>query len=293
MKEEPPSIVAEPDRLGIRENIRNRVKKIYQNFSYKPKNKQELAGSIRDSSMRGVLEKGTLNMIEGALRVSTDQVRDIMIPRPQMVFVDSEESPSDFLARVIKSSHSRFPVINVDTDEIEGILLAKDLLPYLSSENLDDFELSKVMRPPVLIPESKKLNVLLDELRMNRNHMAIVLDEYGAVTGLVTVEDVLEEIVGEIEDEHDNTADILVKEIGKDEFLVSALIPIDEFNKAFDANLSDKDFDTLGGIVMHHFSRFPKPNDAINIDSHRFVINSIERRRITKIKVSKLNNSIA
>ena len=206
-----------------------------------------------------------------------------------MVFVDSEESPSDFLARVIKSSHSRFPVINVDTDEIEGILLAKDLLPYLSSENLDDFELSKVMRPPVLIPESKKLNVLLDELRMNRNHMAIVLDEYGAVTGLVTVEDVLEEIVGEIEDEHDNTADILVKEIGKDEFLVSALIPIDEFNKAFDANLSDKDFDTLGGIVMHHFSRFPKPNDAINIDSHRFVINSIERRRITKIKVSKLN----
>ncbi len=200
MNEEPPSISAEPGKLGIRKRIKDRIKEIYQNFSYKPQNKQELAGSIRDSSERGVLEKGTLNMMEGALRVSTDQVRDIMIPRPQMVFVDSEESPTDFLPRIIKSSHSRFPVINVDSDEIEGILLAKDLLPYLSSENIKDFELSSIIRPATLIPESKKLNLLLDELRMNRNHMAIVLDEYGGITGLVTVEDVLEEIVGEIED---------------------------------------------------------------------------------------------
>jgi magnesium and cobalt transporter len=288
MKEEPPSIIAEPGRLGIRKKIKNRIKEIYQNFSYKPKTKQELAGSIRDSSERGVLEKGTLDMIEGALRVSTDQVRDIMIPRPQMVFVDSEESPEEFLPRVVKSSHSRFPVINVDSDEIEGILLAKDLLPYLSSENFKDFKLSRVMRPPVLIPESKKLNILLDELRMSRNHMAIVLDEYGGIAGLVTVEDVLEEIVGEIEDEHDENPDVMITEIGEDEFLVSALIPIDEFNNAFKSNLDDKDFDTLGGIVMHHFARFPKPNDAINIEKLRFVINSIERRRIKKIKVSKL-----
>ena len=227
-------------------------------------------------------------MIEGALRVSTDQVRDIMIPRPQMIFVDSEERPTEFLPRIIKSSHSRFPVINVDTDEIEGILLAKDLLPYLSSGNIKDFELSSIIRPATLIPESKKLNLLLDELRMNKNHMAIVLDEYGGITGLVTVEDVLEEIVGEIEDEHDNNPDVLIKELFKNEFLVSALIPIDEFNIAFNSNLSDKDFDTLGGIVMHHFARFPKPNDAIIIDNLRFVINSIERRSIKKIKVSKL-----
>jgi magnesium and cobalt transporter len=176
----------------------------------------------------------------------------------------------------------------VDSDEIEGILLAKDLLPYLSSENFDDFKLASVMRPAVLIPESKKLNLLLDELRTNRNHMAIVLDEYGGITGLVTVEDVLEEIVGEIEDEHDNDVDVFIKEIAEDEYLVSALIPIDEFNTAFKSKLSDKDFDTLGGIVMHHFARFPKPNDAINIDGLRFVINSIERRRIKKIKVTKL-----
>ena len=289
MNDEPPSISAESNRLSFRNRIKERIKEIYQNFSYKPQNKQELAGSIRDSSERGVLEKGTLNMIEGALRVSTDQVRDIMIPRPQVVFVDKEEEPKDFLPRVIKSSHSRFPVINSETDKIEGILLAKDLLPFLSSENLDEFELSRLIRPAILIPESKKLNILLDELRAGRNHMAIVLDEYGDVTGIVTIEDVLEEIVGEIEDEHDKDAGTLIKEIAQDEYLVSALTPIEVFNEQFDSSLSDKDFDTLGGIVMHHFARFPKPNDAINIEGWRFVINSLERRRIKRIKVSKIN----
>ena len=227
-------------------------------------------------------------MIEGALRVSTDQVRDVMIPRPQVVFVERNEKPQDFLPRIIKSSHSRFPVINSENDKIEGILLAKDLLPFLSSENLDDFELSKLIRPAILIPESKKLNILLDELRAGRNHMAIVLDEYGDITGIVTIEDVLEEIVGEIEDEHDKDTGTLIKEIAKDEYLVSALTPIDVFNENFGSSLSDKDFDTLGGIVMHHFARFPKPNDAINIEGWRFVINSLERRRIKRIKVSKI-----
>ena len=289
MNDEPPSISAESSRLGFRKRIKDKIKEIYQNFSYKPQNKQELAGSIRDSSERGVLEKGTLNMIEGALRVSTDQVRDIMIPRPQVVFVDKNEKPADFLPRVVKSSHSRFPVINSETEKIEGILLAKDLLPFLSSKDLDEFELSQLIRPAILIPESKKLNILLDELRAGRNHMAIVLDEYGDVTGIVTIEDVLEEIVGEIEDEHDKDSGTLIKEIGEDEYLVSALTPIDIFNETFNSSLSDKDFDTLGGIVMHHFARFPKPNDAINIDGLRFVINSLERRRIKRIKVSKIN----
>ena len=289
MNDEPPSTSAKSsNRLGIRKKIKDKIKEVYQNFSYKPQNKQELAGSIRDSSERGVLEKGTLNMIEGALRVSTDKVRDIMIPKPQMVYVDSEERPEDFLPRVAESSHSRFPVINTELDKIEGILLAKDLLPFFSSGNIEDFELSKNIRPAILIPESKKLNILLDELRAGRNHMAIVLDEYGGITGLVTIEDVLEEIVGEIEDETDEESGTLIKEIAKDEYLVSALTPIETFNEKFDSNLSDKDFDTVGGIVMHHFARFPKPNDAINIDNLRFVINSIERRRIKRIKVSKI-----
>jgi magnesium and cobalt transporter len=167
-------------------------------------------------------------------------------------------------------------------------LLAKDLLPFLSLENLDEFELSKIIRPAILIPESKKLNILLDELRAGRNHMAIVLDEYGDVTGIVTIEDVLEEIVGEIEDEHDKDVGTLIKEIAQDEYLVSALTPIEVFNEEFKSSLSNKDFDTLGGIVMHHFARFPKPNDAINIEGWRFVINSLERRRIKRIKVSKI-----
>ena len=289
MNDEPPSISAESSRLGFRKRIKDKIKEIYQNFSYKPQNKQELAGSIRDSSERGVLEKGTLNMIEGALRVSTDQVRDIMIPRPQVVFVDKDEEPGDFLPRIVRSSHSRFPVINSETDKIEGILLAKDLLPFLSTQNIEEFKLSELIRPAILIPESKKLNILLDELRAGRNHMAIVLDEYGDVTGIVTIEDVLEEIVGEIEDEHDKDSGTLIKQIAEDEFLVSALTPIDVFNEKFGSSLSDKDFDTLGGIVMHHFARFPKPNDAINIDGLRFVINSLERRRIKRIKVSKIN----
>ena len=289
MNDEPPSISAESNALGFRNRIKNKIKEIYRNFSYKPKNKQELAGSIRDSSERGVLEKGTLNMIEGALKVSTDQVRDVMIPRPQVVFIEKEEKPEDFLPRVIRSGHSRFPILNPETDKIEGILLAKELLPFISSKNLNEFQLSRLIRPAVFVPESKKLNNLLDELKAGKNHMAVVLDEYGDVTGIVTIEDVLEEIVGEIEDEHDKDSGTLIKEIAEGEYLVSALTPIDVFNEHFNSSLSDKDFDTLGGIVMHHFARFPKPNDAINIEGLRFVINSLERRRIKRIKVTKIN----
>ena len=289
MNDEPPSISAESNALGFRNRIKDKIKEIYRNFSYKPKNKQELAGSIRDSSERGVLEKGTLNMIEGALKVSTDQVRDVMIPRPQVVFIEKEEKPQDFLPRVIRSGHSRFPILNPETDKIEGILLAKELLPFISTKNLNEFQLSRLIRPAVFVPESKKLNNLLDELKAGKNHMAVVLDEYGDVTGIVTIEDVLEEIVGEIEDEHDKDSGTLIKEIAEGEYLVSALTPIDVFNEHFNSSLSDKDFDTLGGIVMHHFARFPKPNDAINIEGLRFVINSLERRRIKRIKVTKIN----
>ena len=287
MKEEPPSSLAESQRIGITKKIKEKLREIYQNFSYKPQSKQEIAGSIRDSSNRGVLEKGTLRMMEGALKVSTAQVREIMIPKPQIIFVDSSEEPEEFLPRIIRSRHSRFPVFNKDTEKIEGILLAKDLLPLLSPKNKAKLELRNLLRPAVLVPESKKLNTLLDEFRASRNHMAIVIDEYGGITGLVTIEDVLEEIVGEIEDEHDDLQDQKVKKVSNKEFLVSALIPIDEFNEEFNSKLSNKDFDTLGGIVMHHFTRFPKTNDAISIDNLRFIIASTEKRRLKKIRVIK------
>jgi magnesium and cobalt transporter len=287
MNDEPPSSSVEPQRLGITKKIRDKIKGIYRNFSYKPQNKQDIAGSIRDSSDRGVLEKGTLSMMEGALKVSTSKVREIMIPKPQIIFVDSTEEPEDFLPRIIKSRHSRFPVFNKETEEIEGILLAKDLLPLLSPKNTVKLELNSLLRPAVLVPESKKLNTLLDEFRASRNHMAIVIDEYGGITGLVTIEDVLEEIVGEIEDEHDDLQDQMVKRLSDEEFLVSALIPIEDFNKEFNSELGHKDFDTLGGIVMHHFARFPRTNDAISIGNLRFVIASTEKRRLKKIRVIK------
>ena len=308
MSEEPPSTFAEPQRLGIRKKIHEKLRRIYQNFSYKPKNKQEIAGSIKDSSDRGILEKGTLRMMEGALKVSTSQVRNIMIPRSQIIFVESNEKPNEFLTRIINSRHSRFPVINKESDEVEGILLAKDLLPLLSSERKNNMQLIDLLRPPVLVPESKKLNTLLDEFRVTKNHMAIVLDEYGGISGLVTIEDVLEEIVvdehggvdglvtiedlveeivGEIEDEHDALPDEPIKKIRDNEYMVSALISIDEFNEEFKSDFSNNDFDTLGGIVMHHFARFPKTNDAISIDNLRFIIASTEKRRLKKIKVIK------
>ena len=287
MNDEPPSSLAESQRLGITKKIKEKIREIYQNFSYKPQSKQEIAGSIRDSSNRGILEKGTLRMMEGALKVSTAQVREIMIPKPQIIFVDSSEEPEEFLPRIIRSRHSRFPVFNKETEKVEGILLAKDLLPLLSPKNKAKLELRNLLRPAVLVPESKKLNTLLDEFRASRNHMAIVIDEYGGITGLVTIEDVLEEIVGEIEDEHDDLQDQMVKKVSNKEFLVSALIPIDEFNEEFNSKLSNKDFDTLGGIVMHHFTRFPKTNDAISIDNLRFIIASTEKRRLKKIRVIK------
>ena len=288
MSGEPPSTSAEPQRLGLTKKIRDKVRRVYRNFSYKPKNKQEIVGSIRDSSDRGVLEKGTLSMMEGALKVSTSLVRNVMIPRPQIVFVDSKEEPEEFLPRMIKSRHSRFPVINKELDEVEGILLAKDLLPILNAKKKNNLKITELLRPSLLVPETKKLNILLDEFRTTKNHMAVVLDEYGSISGLVTIEDVLEEIVGEIEDEHDAQQDQLINKISEKEFLVSALISIDEFNLEFNTEFSTKDFDTLAGIVMHNFSRFPKVNDAITVDNLRFVIASIEKRRLKKIKVIKI-----
>ena len=229
------------------------------------------------------MEQSTLSMMEGALKVSTAQVRDIMIPRTQMIAVDSNEDPKDFLPRIIDSHHSRFPVINETIDQVEGILLAKDLL----SIDQDNFELKSIIREPVLIPESKKLDILLDELRVNRRHMAIVIDEYGGITGLITIEDVLEEIVGEIEDEYDEENESFIKKISSKEYTVSALIPISDFNKEFQASFSDKEFDTLGGIVMNHFEGFPQPNDSIGIDNFRFTILSSTKGRIKNIKDSK------
>ena len=288
MNEEPPSIEAESQKTSVQKKIEKKIKEIYQRFSYKPKNKSEIAETIRDSSDSGVLEKTTLSMMEGALKVSTSRVRDIMVHRPQITFVDSDESAKDFIPRIIKSGHSRFPVLSKESDEVIGILMAKDLLGLLEeAREQKKGDLNSLLRPVVLIPESKKLDTLLEEFKSSRNHMAVVVDEYGGVTGLVTIEDVLEEIVGEIEDEYDEEQIDFIKPISKNEYLVSALTPIEDFNKELDCDLEHNNFDTIGGVVMHSFSRLPKLNDSITISNIKFIVTSTGNKRIKRLKAIK------
>ena len=288
MNEEPPSIEAESQKTSVQKKIEKKIKEIYQRFSYKPKNKSEIAETIRDSSDSGVLEKATLSMMEGALKVSTSRVRDIMVHRPQITFVDSDESAKDFIPRIIKSGHSRFPVLSKESDEVIGILMAKDLLGFLEEAGEQKKgDLNSLLRPVVLIPESKKLDTLLEEFKSSRNHMAVVVDEYGGVTGLVTIEDVLEEIVGEIEDEYDEEQIDFIKPISKNEYLVSALTPIEDFNKELDCDLEHNKFDTIGGVVMHSFSRLPKLNDSITISNIKFIVTSTGNKRIKRLKAIK------
>tara|TARA_X000000368_G_scaffold406413_1_gene384619 strand:+ start:31 stop:903 length:873 start_codon:yes stop_codon:yes gene_type:complete len=288
MNEEPPSIEAESQKTSVQKKIEKKIKEIYQRFSYKPKNKSEIAETIRDSSDSGVLEKATLSMMEGALKVSTSRVRDIMVHRPQITFVDSDESAKDFIPRIIKSGHSRFPVLSKESDEVIGILMAKDLLGLLEEAGEQKKgDLNSLLRPVVLIPESKKLDTLLEEFKSSRNHMAVVVDEYGGVTGLVTIEDVLEEIVGEIEDEYDEEQIDFIKPISKNEYLVSALTPIEDFNKELDCDLEHNNFDTIGGVVMHSFSRLPKLNDSITISNIKFIVTSTGNKRIKRLKAIK------
>ena len=230
-------------------------------------------------------------MIEGVFDVSEMQVRDIMIPRSQMVVVDWNSELESFLPHLIESTHSRFPVIGENKDEVYGILLAKDLLPYLSSDRSSTLNMRDLLRPAVFIPESKRLNVLLTEFRTSHNHMAIVVDEYGGVAGLITIEDVLEQIVGEIEDEHDiesDVSDIVALDSGA--FNVRALTPVDDFNEHFESHFSDEEFVTIGGVVMNGFGRMPKEGDSIELSQFKFTIIAANSRRIYMIQVERIDN---
>ena len=198
-----------------------------------PKTRQQLLDMLRDAEDRNLFDAEALSMMEGVLQVAEMRVRDIMVPRAQMVVIEEDEPPEEFVKTVIDSAHSRFPVLGDNRDEVEGILLAKDLLAYFATQDQDEFDLRDAMRPVVYVPESKRLNVLLSEFRASRNHMAIVVDEYGGVAGLVTIEDVLEQIVGEIDDEHDSEEERYIKERSTGEYLIKALTPIEDFNEYF------------------------------------------------------------
>lgn len=263
------------------------LERLKQVFSGDPQTRDELLDQLRDTEQHSDLLDGeALRIIEGALQVSEMQVREIMVPRSQMVCIDSEHLPEEFLPDVIEAAHSRFPVIGDNKDEVLGILLAKDLLPLILEDNRKKFAIKDHLRPATVVPESKRLNVLLNDFRTNRNHMAIVIDEYGGVAGLVTIEDVLEQIVGDIEDEYDVEEDSFIKPLGNDEFVVKALTPIEDFNEHFHTDFSDDEFDTIGGIVMQQFGHLPKRNETVMMDKFCFQILNADSRRIRLLRVT-------
>ncbi len=250
-----------------------------------PRDRAELVEELREASARGLIDADALAMIEGVLGVSDLQVRDIMVPRSQMVVLEREAPLDELLPAIVESGHSRFPVIGEDRDQVVGLLLAKDLLRYFGEADRADFEIRELLRPAVFVPESKRLNVLLKEFRVSRNHMAIVVDEYGGVSGLVTIEDVIEEIVGEIADEYDIEEDQTIRREGDRQFAVHALARIEDFNEYFGTRFGDEEFDTIGGLVMHQFGRLPRRGETVNIDGLEFRVLRADRRRIDLLRV--------
>lgn len=265
------------------------LEKLSQAFSDEPRDRDELLAVLNNAVESQVLDSDAMGIIEGALDVSDMQVRDIMIPRPQMVVINSMLPAQKFLPEMIDASHSRFPVIGESPDEVIGMLLAKDLLPYILKGGIDNFAIKDVLRPAIFVPESKRLNILLSEFRATRNHMAVVVDEYGGISGLITIEDVLEQIVGEIEDEFDDEEDdTQIKQIEGNAFFVKALTEIEDFNEYFNSKLDDAEFDTIGGIVIHHFGHLPQRDEMVEFDGFSFKILNADNRRIRLLQVSRL-----
>src|SRR3974390_2603070 len=260
------------------------LKRITQSMSGEPRDLGGGPESLRGGSERGLFDGDALVMLEGVLAVADMKVRDIMVPRSQMVFVERDESPDKLVEQVVESGHSRFPVIGEDRDQILGILLAKDLL-RLQVAGDESFEIREFMRPAVFVPESKRLNVLLKEFRRSHNHIAMVVDEYGGVCGLVTIEDVIEQIVGEIDDETDVEDDQTIRREGPREFTVRALTPIADFNRYFRTSFSDEEYDTIGGLLMQEFGRLPRRGETIRVGELEFRILRADRRRIDLLRV--------
>ena len=269
-----------------------------------PEDREQLLSMLHHAHERELLDADALSMIEGVMQVSELSARDIMVPRSQIDMIDIREKPGDLIPFVIETAHSRFPVIEEDRDHVIGILLAKDLLRYGSGKYGADqgagepFDIRKMLRPPIFIPESKRLNVLLRDFRANRNHVAIVVDEYGGVAGLITIEDVLEQIVGDIEDEYDFEEDddnIVVVEPGPvgPRWRVRALTSIDQFNEHFDTTFTNDQADTIGGVVTEHLGRVPRRGEEAIIDNVRFTVLRADARRVDVLRVEKLPADVA
>ncbi|MEZ5572201.1 MAG: transporter associated domain-containing protein [Halioglobus sp.] len=273
------------DRTGNYSGDRSWIDKIALLFNSEPRTRRDLEDVLTLAVENEVIDQNARSIMEGAMQVSDMQARDIMIPRSQMVFIKADGTLEDILPQIIRSAHSRYPVIGDNPDVILGILLAKDLLPQILNSDNGNFKLEDLLRPAMVVPESKRLNVLLREFRENRNHMAIVIDEYGGVAGLITIEDVLEEIVGEIEDETDAQADRFIHMVDANEFMVKALTPIEEFNEYFHCNFSDDEFDTIGGLVIQAFGHMPARHEITTIEGFKFEVIKADQRKIYSLRM--------
>jgi magnesium and cobalt transporter len=261
------------------------LRRLVESLTGEPQDLDQLEGVLEDAKERGLIDADVLGMLEGVLEVSEIQVRDVMVPRSQMVVVSRDDPPEKILPVVIESGHSRFPVVGEDRDEVVGILLAKDLLRYFAQSDATPFDIRECVRPAVFIPEAKRLNVLLKEFRVSHNHMAIVVDEYGGVSGLLTIEDVLEQIVGEIGDEYDVDEVEGIRKEAERTFAVPALTRIDEFNAAFGTKFSDEECDTIGGLVLQELGRMPRRGEAIEFGGLEIKVQRADRRRIDMLRV--------
>lgn len=265
---------------------RSWVERLGQALQGELKDREQLTVVLNEAHKNNVIDHEAFSMIDGALQVAEMQVRDIMIPRSQMIVLEMDSNEEELMNTVVVSAHSRFPVVGDSKDEVVGILLAKDLLPHLISDSEKKFTIRDVLRPAVFIPESKRLNILLKEFRSTRNHIAIVVDEYGGVAGMVTIEDVLEQIVGEIEDEHDFDEDTFIFEHAKNRATVKAITPIEDFNEHFKTKFNDDEFDTIGGIVMNALGHVPKRGESVVIDNLEFKILRSSNRRIDLLEIT-------
>lgn len=264
---------------------RSWLDKLGQLFSSEPRTRDDLSDLLEVARSNDLVDDESMRIFEGAIQVADMQAREIMVPRSQMVCLRAEDSLEDNLSTVIRSAHSRFPVLGDSSDEVVGILLAKDLLPLLLQENDRQIDMVSLLRPAQVVPESKRLNVLLREFRENRNHMVIVIDEYGAAAGLATIEDVLEEIVGEIEDEHD-IEDRYYRSVGGNDYYVKALMPIEELNEAFSTQFSDEEYDTIGGLVTHSLGHLPVVGEEVTLEGTRFRVAKADKRRVHWLRMS-------
>lgn len=263
-------------------------------FQGELKNREALVEVIRDSEQNELIDQDTREMIEGVMEISELRVRDIMIPRAQIVFINKEQSLDDCLDVIIESAHSRFPVVSDERDNVEGVLLAKDLLKF-SRSNAEAFDMSSILRAAVIVPESKRVDRMLKEFRSERFHMAIVVDEFGAISGLVTIEDILEQIVGDIEDEFDEEEAADIRQLSRHTYAISALTDIEDFNEKFGTHFESEEVDTIGGVIMQAFGYLPTRDEEIELEGLQFKVVSADSRKVIqlRVRVPDLDNDVA